>query len=302
MGQNRRADRVSRSAYAGWSSPAMSALGQYRTSGAARDRWLTRDELGAVLWACWRYREVQTLHRGKRKGERRETEKRALRHLARFILLAVYSGSRAGAVLTASPARGEGRSHIDLARGIFYRLAEGVRATNKRQPPVPLPRRLLAHLRRWVAKGTVGEYFVEWNGKPVKSVKTAFKTALRLAKVSGQISPHTLRHTAATWLMQNGVDKWEAAGFLGMSVEMLDRVCGHHHPEHLRGAAHALGYRRSQSLAITLAAGRRPRLPDRQPVGNTGGPGRTRTSNQTVMSESRFQETPVNSDETDHNR
>jgi hypothetical protein len=55
------------------------AVGQYRTSGAARDRRLTRDELAAVLWACWRYREVQTLHRGKRKGERRETEKRALR-------------------------------------------------------------------------------------------------------------------------------------------------------------------------------------------------------------------------------
>ena len=46
----------------------------------------------------------------------------------------------------------------------------------------------------------------------------------------------------------------------------------------------------------------RQRLPDRQPVGNAGGPGRTRTSNQTVMSESRFQETPVNSDETDDNR
>jgi len=119
------------------------------------------------------------------------------------------------------------------------------------------------------------EYFVEWNGRPVKSVKTAFKTALRLAMVSGRISPHTLRHTAATWLMQNAVDKCEAAGFLGMSVEMLDRVCGHHHPECLRGAAHALGYRRSQSLAITLAPGRRPRLPDRQPVGNAGG-GRSR--------------------------
>src|SRR5262245_46326612 len=183
--------------------------------GAPRDRWLTRDELAAVLWACWRYREVQTVHRGQRKGELRETEKHPLRHLARFILLAIYSGSRAGAVLTASPCRGEGRSHIDLERGIFYRLAEGARATNKRQPPVPLPRRLLAHLRRWASKGIIKVFFVEWNGRPVKSIKTAFKTALRLAKVSGRISPHTLRHTAATWLMQNGVDKWEAAGFLG---------------------------------------------------------------------------------------
>jgi hypothetical protein len=50
--------------------------------------------------------------------------------------------------------------------------------------------------------------------------------------------------------MQAGVDKWEAAGFLGMSVETLDRVYGHHHPAHLRAAAHAIGYRRrKQSLA-----------------------------------------------------
>jgi integrase len=174
--------------------------------GPPRDRWLTRNELAAVLWTCWRYREVQTIHRGKRKGETCETDKRPLRHLARFILLAVYTGSRAGAVLTASPFRGEGRSYVDLDRGIFYRLAEGARATNKRQPPVPLPDRLLAHLRRWASKGIVNEYFVEWHGLPVKSVKTAFKTALHLAKMTGRISPHTLRHTAATWLMHNQLE------------------------------------------------------------------------------------------------
>ena len=37
------------------------------------------------------------------------------------------------------------------------------------------------------------------------------------------MSPHTLRHTAATWLMQAGADRWQAAGYLGMSVEMLRR-------------------------------------------------------------------------------
>src|SRR5215469_18331721 len=40
---------------------------------------------------------------------------------------------------------------------------------------------------------------------------TAFETAVGLAKLSGKVTPHTLRHTAATWLMRAGVDKWEAA-------------------------------------------------------------------------------------------
>jgi hypothetical protein len=39
--------------------------------------------------------------------------------------------------------------------------------------------------------------------------------------------------------MQRGVDKWEAAGFLGMSVDMLERVYGHHHPDFMRSAAEA---------------------------------------------------------------
>ena len=30
-----------------------------------------------------------------------------------------------------------------------------------------------------------------------------------------------LRHTAATWLMQRGAPVWEAAGFLGLSAEVL---------------------------------------------------------------------------------
>jgi hypothetical protein len=30
--------------------------------------------------------------------------------------------------------------------------------------------------------------------------------------------------------MQRGMDLWQAAGFLGMSVETLERNFGHHHP------------------------------------------------------------------------
>ncbi len=39
------------------------------------------------------------------------------------------------------------------------------------------------------------------------------------------------------WLMQAGVDKYEAAGSLGMTVEMLEAVYGHHHPDFQKDAA-----------------------------------------------------------------
>jgi integrase len=53
------------------------------------------------------------------------------------------------------------------------------------------------------------------------------------------VTPHTLRHTAATWKAQSRVPLWEAAGFLGMSRETLEKVYGHHDPDHLRAAAEA---------------------------------------------------------------
>jgi hypothetical protein len=36
--------------------------------------------------------------------------------------------------------------------------------------------------------------------------------------------------------MQQGVDLWTAASYLGMTVEVLERIYGHHHPDHLAEA------------------------------------------------------------------
>lgn len=211
--------------------------------GQPRQRWLTRDEAAKLIWACWTYRETQTVHRGPRKGEKVQTDKRPLRHIARFILIGLYTGTRANAIAAASPTQADGRSYVDLEAGIFYRLAVGKRVTNKRQPPVRLPDRLLAHMRRWKDKKLIANHFVEFQGSGVASVKVGFKRAVSLAKLStktGNITPHTLRHTAATWLMQRGVDMWQAAGFLGMSVQVLMDTYGHHHPDFMKGAADAI--------------------------------------------------------------
>lgn len=205
--------------------------------GPPRDRWLTRSEAARLIWAAWRYREMQTRHRGPDKGKKLPTKKRTLQHVARFILLALYTGTRAGAVASASPYRKEGHAWVDLEAGVFYRLAEGKRATRKRQPPVRLPDHLLAHLRRWQRTAISTSHFVEHNGKPVVEVSNGFAKAVELAGLEGKVTPHTLRHTAATWQMQNGVPIWEAAGFLGMSEEVLRSTYGHHHPDYQKAAA-----------------------------------------------------------------
>lgn len=221
--------------------------------GEARDRWLTRSEAAAMIWAAWRYREVQTIHVGPDKGKKVITDRRPLRHVARFLLIGCYTGTRAGAIASASKLRSIGKSYVDLERGMYYRKAIGKKTTNKRQPPAPIPPRLLTHMRRWDRLGVAKEHFVEYNGKPVLSVKKAFRTVVKLAKIDTtveNVTPHTLRHTAATWLMHQGVDLWTAAGYLGMTVEVLERVYGHHHPDHLADAVRGITAKRPMKKAV----------------------------------------------------
>jgi integrase len=94
-----------------------------------------------------------------------------------------------------------------------------------------MPARLLAHLRRWKRLGIARHAVVEWNGKPVASVRKSFASAAKAAGIDRHITPHICRHTAATWAMQQGAEIWDAAGYLGMSSELLERVYGHHHPD-----------------------------------------------------------------------
>ena len=78
------------------------------------------------------------------------------------------------------------------------------------------------------------------HGKRIGDIKKGFAAACNRAGLE-RVMPHTLRHTAATWLMKAGVAIWEASQFLAMSEETLTRTYAHHHPEFTQGAANAIG-------------------------------------------------------------
>ena len=110
-----------------------------------RDDWLTRSEAARLIWAAWRARQ-------KKMGEGL-TDRDVGRHVARFMLVGFYTGTRHGAICSAALTPSVGRGYVDTDRGVFYRRRHGARQTKKRQPPVRLPARLLAHLRRWKRLG-----------------------------------------------------------------------------------------------------------------------------------------------------
>lgn len=241
--------------------------------GERRDRWLTRSEAARLLLRAWRKREVQAITSGPRKGETYVMPRRPARHVARFILVALRTGTRSGPVCGASFVREVGKPWMELKMetsveervetrtidgetferrvqvpvvrrvAIFHRKALGTKeAENKKAPTVRMPDSLVAHLWRW--HHVLGHrHVVEFEGKPVGSTKKAFANLVHEEGLGDDVVRHSLRHTAVTWGMQAGVPIWELAGYVGMSVEMIERHYGHHSSAHMEGAREALGRR-----------------------------------------------------------
>lgn len=201
-----------------------------------RERWLSRDEAARLIWAAWRHRREN--------GKTGAADDWAPRkHIARFILIALYTGTRKTAILNASFEREFGRGHIDLESGLWHRRGVGVRATKKRQTPIPIPRGLLAHMRRWRANGQT--FAVEYSGCSVERVDKAYRQLVADCGFDGEkVVIHTLRHTAITWAMQAGMDPWAASGYFSLNLQTLTENYGHHHPDHLREAVRVIERRR----------------------------------------------------------
>ena len=51
-----------------------------------------------------------------------------------------------------------------------------------------------------------------------------------------EVTPHVLKHTCATLMLQNRVSTWDVAGVLGTSEAVIRKTYGHHAVEHLRRA------------------------------------------------------------------
>lgn len=198
----------------------------------SREIWHTRSEMAKLIWAAWR-KSQPTPNGGKRY---------VARHIARFMIMGVYTGTRAAAICEAALGPAIGRGYVDTDQGVYYRRAPGTAETTKRRPPVRLHPRALAHIRRWKAKGICKSAVVEWNGKPVKRVSKGYAAVSKAAGIRS--TPHALRHTAVTLAMQSGADPYAAGHYFGITLEMLMKVYGHHHPDHQSGVLAAIGGRK----------------------------------------------------------
>lgn len=174
-----------------------------------RDRYLTRDEFRSLLEAT------------------------SLPHLRLFLILALTTGGRSGAIL------GLTWDRVDFARGRI-KLADG-KIGGKGRATVPITDEALAHLKM-AYEGRTSNHVIEWAGRPVRSVKRAFREAVARAGLEA-VTPHVLRHTAAVWMIEDGATIAEVSQYLGHTdTRTTYRVYARHSPDHLRKVAKALRF------------------------------------------------------------
>jgi len=146
---------------------------------AARDRWLTREEAAKLI--------------------RASRTPQARLYMPLFILLGLYTGRRKEALLSLR------WPQVNLETGVIDFEIAGRQRTNKKRGAVRIPSRLLPHLKRARKRGSDLGYVLHDHGARIGDIKKGFAAACKRAGLEG-VMPHTLRHTAATWLMQGGAD------------------------------------------------------------------------------------------------
>lgn len=166
-----------------------------------------------------------------------------MQHLRLFVRLGLATGARPGAIASLQ------WRHVDLERGRVDFRASGqrrrgeddvTRGREKKAAMVPIAEDLVEELReaRRIAQT---DHVIEFAALPVASVKKSFAAAVKRAGLSTDVTPHVLRHSAATWMAQAGVPMFQIAGFLGhSSVKMVEQVYGHHSPDFMSQGRDAL--------------------------------------------------------------
>lgn len=180
----------------------------------AKERFLSKDEVRALLKASRRFSHVRA-----------------------FIALSVATAARQSALLELTWDRVNfNRRTISLA------LNDAMDEQRKKRATVPMTRRAYRYLRVLHAARTC-DHVIEWGGHRVLSIKKGFAGAVERAGLENprEVTPHILRHTAASWMAMANVPMFQISKYLAHSdTRVTERRYAKLTPDFLRGAAKAL--------------------------------------------------------------
>lgn len=189
-------------------------------AGQPRDRWLKQGEMQRLFDAAAR------LRRGVR-----------LSRVERFLWLALETAARKEAIFQLTWDR------VDFETGVIHYNVPGRTVTKKRRASVPISKALRPVLER-AFNERIGDHVLDneadvWATVQLVAIEAGFggqrPKVLRSEKPKATgVSPHVLRHTAATHMARRGVPLWIIAGILGNTIQQVQKTYAHHCPDGLR--------------------------------------------------------------------
>jgi len=152
-------------------------------------------------------------------------------HLRPIVITGLYTAMRRAEILSLK------WGQVDLGK-----RAIRVERTKSGKPRIiPINSILLVELSRLKqANGKSEHVFLDpASGKPMKDVKTAFRSACRRAGIR-DVRFHDLRHSAASRMVEAGVDLVTGSKILGHSTIQMTMRYAHPTPENMRRAVETL--------------------------------------------------------------
>lgn len=169
--------------------------------GPPRDRWLTTAEIDKIFAAA-----------------------NGMPRAKLFLHIALETAARKQAILDLTWDR------VDFETKVIHLHDPSRPVTKKRRASVPISAALLPVLQ--------AAYEARDNALVMGSKAEVYHAVQRVAERAGVagVTPHVLRHTAATHMARRGVPLWIIAKVLGNSLAMVEKVYAKHAPDDLRAA------------------------------------------------------------------
>ncbi len=184
-----------------------------------KERWIDEREFALLLRAA---------------GE----DYRAKFTLRLFLIIAFYTGARKSAIMELE------WNQIDFKRNTIDFNKNYVQSSNKKRAFIPMPPQvrwfLLLRFNRY---GDRSAYVFHQKHKPdlrVKSIDKSFRAAAKRAKLN-DVTPHTLRHSRISLLLQRGEVPINVSNYVKVSQPTIDKVYGHHSNTDLQEMARRIG-------------------------------------------------------------
>ena len=99
------------------------------------------------------------------------------------------------------------------------------------------------------------DYVIEFHGKPVGDIRYGFQRAAERAKVPWATA-HIMKHSAISWLAEEGHTIDQIADFTSTSRATVDRIYSKFNPDYLSNLAESLSKKVFSDIGVTPPSNR----------------------------------------------